>query len=152
MDPASIKKLSDPKVALDLADYYEQTAARLREHAAILRKTKTIEMQRKARRARAGRVAYAFIENGMDRLQAIREASRECNLPADLVEQSLGRLETYLAVKRAEKIERGIRRLADLGLSVREIAAKTGIPKSSVHRRISARSDKRPSRRAPARQ
>lgn len=136
MDPASIKNLTDPRLAEDLAAYHDDTARRLRDHAAFLRRSKTLDLARKTRQARAGRVAYSLIENGMDRDQAIRETSRECTLHRDLVAAALGRLETYLAVKREDRLKRGVRRLADLGYSCREIEAETGVPKSTAARWI----------------
>jgi len=136
MDPASIRSLSDPRIADDLATYHENTAARLRAHADYLRKSKTVDLARKARRARAGRLAYALTENGMDRSQAIREAARECNTPAETVHDALSRLETYLAVKRQDRLKAGVASLASKGYSLRDIEAETGVARSTAARWI----------------
>jgi DNA-directed RNA polymerase specialized sigma24 family protein len=123
------QKINNPQSARDMADYHEAQARALRDHAAMLEKTHTHEVRRLIDVFRSGKLAAAFIHNGMSKKMAINTTARRLDLKTETVATHYERFKQ----RQREKLDDAIREKRAAGLSVRAIAKETGRPKSTIH-------------------
>ena len=139
-----VKAIDDPATARQLATYYRTLADQLADHARTLTANQKGVLERMMKASRAGRVANAMIQNGRERGIAITLAATQCRITKEAAQTALERLESKLAAKHKERLHRMALDLHKQGHSLRDIEAKTGLSRSTVHRLSKANKNSTP--------
>ena len=121
-----------PDTCRDLADYFEAQARDLRHHARGLESAELHDWRRTFKVWRSGKMARALAENGMPESLAVTTTARRLDVEPVTVTAQL-KFQKDKAVKRQrDRQERGARRLAKQGHTLREIGRRLGLSKSRI--------------------
>lgn len=126
----------DPDVCRDLATYFEAQARALREHARGLEAAELFNWRKTMKVWRSGKLARAFIENGMPEGLAVASTARQLLLEERTVAAQLRFQRIKAQARAADRRNNEILRLARRGYSLRIISQRLGLSKSRVQQII----------------
>lgn len=122
----------DAEACRDLANYFEEHARQLRDHAHRLEVAELQDWRRTFKVWRSGKMARALVANGMPEAIAIKTTARRLNLERETVWAQYQFQEDRARQRARKRRDSEVRRLAKQGRSLREISERLGLSKSRI--------------------